>query len=269
MSPDCPIFVISLAETPRRSECWRILNGLGLDFSFVDAVDGRCLNATQRACVYDGDRNRSQFKRALSAPEIGCYLSHLSVWERIATAAPQAALVLEDDFAVDGDLPAFLQGIQAFDLTDVMIKLDGPLGWRRRLHKTVAARVGATEIREFKVVTPYTMGYILGRRAAKRLVNARGRFFRPVDIDLKFTWEHAVHVLATEPALVHENTCGGISSINGSREMLKPRNPLLRFTRNLLYQTRFQIGRLQHDLEHQPFKLRRRDGVIRDREERA
>ena len=271
MSASLPVFVISLAGSSRRAECQRLLNGLGLDFSFIDAVDGRRLNATQRARVYDIGRNRSHFKRALSEPEIGCYLSHLAVWERIAVGTPQAAVVLEDDCSADSDFPAFLHGIAAFDLADVMIKLDGPPGWRRRLHKTVAARVDTTEVREFEVVTPYTMGYILGRLAAERLVAARSRFFRPVDNDLKFTWEHGVRVLATEPILVHGNAdLARVSSIDAGRELLKPWNPLLRFTRNLLYQTRFQIGRLRHGSKQPPFKLRRcGDGAVGDGEERA
>ena len=98
-----PIFVISLARATTRRENMRArLDKLGADYEIVDAVDGAQLAPAD----YENHLRRDEFRRKhgrdITNGEIGCFLSHYGLWERIACAKHECALVLEDD-AVWGD----------------------------------------------------------------------------------------------------------------------------------------------------------------------
>jgi len=91
-----PIHIISLeSSTARRDLCVGMMGAAGLPFSFFDAVDGRSLSAQAKSHIYDETANCERFKRPLSPSEIGCYLSHLKLWEHIAEGRTPAALVLK------------------------------------------------------------------------------------------------------------------------------------------------------------------------------
>ena len=91
-----PIFVISLArEAERRARMAQEL--AGFDFEFFDAVDGRTLDGAQYAHRLDAEWFRIMRGRELAPGEIGCFLSHYGLWERLVAAGTPCALILEDD----------------------------------------------------------------------------------------------------------------------------------------------------------------------------
>lgn len=130
-----------------------------------------------------------------------------------------------------------------------MIKLEG------------VARKNTTMLRSFADQTlvlsdhlpPRTTGYILGRRAAAKLAERNDPIGRPVDIDLKFYWEHDIPILTLKDQLVSERPSGG-SQIETSRNKTKPGSGLQRFLRNLLFQTQFTRGRKNHPLKPDAIK---------------
>lgn len=91
MSQRIPVFVISLAAAPlRRQRICEHLEKLGLTYFLIDAVDGRSLTAAELAAV-DGTGGRSP------PGQIGCYLSHFAVYQRIVEQGFVVSLILEDD----------------------------------------------------------------------------------------------------------------------------------------------------------------------------
>jgi GR25 family glycosyltransferase involved in LPS biosynthesis len=103
-----PVFVISLREAhERRKRISRQFSSLGLDCTIVDAVDGRAMTEEER--------------RAISAPgyggkpgEIGCYLSHIAVYERICAENIPLALILEDDCELNPEFADVIRNGTAF-----------------------------------------------------------------------------------------------------------------------------------------------------------
>jgi glycosyl transferase family 25 len=95
---------------------------------------------------------------------------------------------------------------------------------------------------------PRTTGYIIGRRAAQKLLSFTASVARPIDIDLKFYWEHNVPILTLHKQIVAERAATA-STIENLRRQTKPGSPLSRFARNLRYQMNFTIGRLTHPLK--------------------
>ena len=78
----------------------------------IPAIDGRNL---------DLDMMRSQgilqwdkhLKRALTAGEVGCYLSHLSAWRTLIERKHNTALICEDDLVWDTDANAIMDRFMA------------------------------------------------------------------------------------------------------------------------------------------------------------
>ena len=67
-----------------------------LDHEFITAVDGRTLSAEDRTGLVD-EEAVSRAPRWLSPGMIGCALSHLAVYRRVASSEYPTGLVLEDD----------------------------------------------------------------------------------------------------------------------------------------------------------------------------
>jgi len=94
------IFVVNLKRSKdRKASMERQLECLGFPYSFIEAVDGKALT--------DEDLRRLDLgiyppwpsfnARRLSRAEIGCILSHLSIYQRIIDECIDLACILEDD----------------------------------------------------------------------------------------------------------------------------------------------------------------------------
>lgn len=220
----------------------------GLPFSYFDAVNGTHLTDELRHRHYDEAANMEQFKRPLCASEIGCYLSHLKLWTHIAANTSGAALILEDDAQIDAGLKGFLKQIENYDLEDVYLKLDGTDNALDLEDTSVTKmRLGQRKVVHSPHIAPRTTGYILGARAAQRMVACRTKFFRPVDMDIKHYWEHDVPVWTVTPQLVSETRSkGDESTIEEFRQLAKGSNPIRRFWKNTTYQYNYLKQRRMH-----------------------
>ena len=58
------------------------LNPLGVNYSFIEAVNGSALDL-KTLPVYDGARRRMLFGRDMSKGELGCLLSHRAIYQKI------------------------------------------------------------------------------------------------------------------------------------------------------------------------------------------
>lgn len=244
-----PIFIISLkTSVARRDLCAGMMGAAGLPFTFFDAVNGAAVTDPTIRRHYDGAANLERFKRPLSASEIGCYLSHLELWSHISQQGSGAALVLEDDAQIDGELKSFLEQISKYDLENIYLKLDGVAeALDPGDTSSTKMTLGRRKVIHAPQIAPRTTGYIIGAHAAGRMAMARNRFFRPVDIDIKHYWEHDVPVWTVAPQLVCETrTYGDESTIEASRALIKGTNPFWRFWKNTTYQYNYLKQRRMH-----------------------
>ncbi len=218
---------------------------LGLQYVFADAISGDELEDADLLRVYDADMNRIKFKRPLSRNEIACTLGHRQIWQRIADSPNHVSLALEDDATFAQNPRHFLEAIDqcAECFENVMIKLDGVPDRNARVLGAVADQSLVLSDR----LPPRTTGYILGRRAATRLLELAAPIARPIDIDLKFYWEHEIPILTLAKQMVKEREALN-STIEPCRIATKTGSSLSRFVRNLVYQVKYTHGRLSHPL---------------------
>ena len=232
-----PIFVINLdRDFARRERIVVLLEAHGLKASFRKAVDGAELDQARIDEVYDGARNKSVFKRPLSRPEIGCYLSHFALWSEIADGDAPGAIVFEDDIAATPGLKAVLQCISRIELGESVVKLYAPNMGLRRVRAQLPF---AHELVAPWVAPACTTGYVISRSAARKMVDQALPFARPVDLDIKHWWEFGITVLAVSPSLVVPADRDDGSIETGRRMTRRQFNLLQRFLRNLKYQARF------------------------------
>lgn len=103
------IVVINLqSSTNRRQAMEAHLHQLRLMPTFFDAIDGRKLTEEAIAAVYDHERAKTTHWGELTRGEIGCALSHRSVWENLIASGDSGWLVLEDDAVLAPDVPSWL-----------------------------------------------------------------------------------------------------------------------------------------------------------------
>lgn len=185
-------------NTARMERAAQELARCGVAFSRFEAVSGRALSAEDLVRVYDSEANKKRARHSLIAPEIGCYLSHVALWQRIAESDAPGAVILEDDFAAADDLDDVLRAV-AEDAGD----------WE--LVKLFSARVTQKmlDCRSLgpgrSIGVPYkvpntTLGYAIRREAAARLAAAALPVSRPIDEDHKHFWELGLRLALVVPS---------------------------------------------------------------------
>ncbi len=239
-----PAYVINLAANRRRmDESARQLSGQGIPFQRIDGVDGWRLPAAEIARVYDARRNASSARHPLVAPEIGCYLSHISAWRAIAAGEAPGGFIFEDDFAADPTLGAVLTLLSADDGRWDMVKLFS-FKPEPRLIDPRPLGGGHTVGIAYRVPT-CLIAYGITRAAAGRLAARAIPFFRPVDEDQKFFWETGLRVaLVTPPPVVvgdQEATTGTIGEVRRKANRSEERGALQRGWSSLAYSLGYSL----------------------------
>ncbi|KAF0300807.1 Glycosyltransferase 25 family member [Amphibalanus amphitrite] len=95
------IYIISLERRQaRRKRATTLFNELGIDADIINAFDGRKLNESymlrHNITMLSGYRDPI-LKRPLTYGEVGCFLSHHSIWTDIVRNDYRRAIVFEDD----------------------------------------------------------------------------------------------------------------------------------------------------------------------------
>jgi glycosyl transferase family 25 len=209
----CPILLINLASSVARlEEASRSLAAEGLAFERIEAVDGRLLDATQRAAL--APDNRGWFYQPLTPGEIGCFMSHLVALRAIVARGWQVAAVFEDDFSVRPGLAACLRELasEPAALPDV-VKVFGARGRGERIR---GLRCGGAIVRSTSPPS-CTTAAVWTRRGAERFLGTFGAIRRPIDVQLKHWWEHGLDVAWVDPPPVGESSRHTPASTIGGR----------------------------------------------------
>lgn len=118
-------FLINLERRPDRLMFVKQqLENLNIAFERVNAVDGNCLTDEQKA-FFNQKRFALECKRKAVNGEIGCALSHQTVWQRMVDENIPYALILEDDVQLKPELVSLLaneKNFQSFDFLNLTLK---------------------------------------------------------------------------------------------------------------------------------------------------
>ena len=168
----------------------------GMAFKRVPAINGADLPDRIAPYFLDADGN---YAPHLTAGEIGCYASHLSVWHRVLLEEDRCALICEDDVRL---VPQFREVID-------LIIAKAPPGWDliRLSSPTERAKYRFAEVSPYYSIVRYTKipasaaGYLLSKVGAMKLLVVTRRT-RPVDLDCGCPWEFNLDTYGVLPTPV-------------------------------------------------------------------
>lgn len=206
-----------------------LLSELPVTARTIDAVDGKTL----------GGGEISYYKRKVMLPsypfemrhtEIACFLSHRKCWQHIIDLKLDAAIILEDDVALN--LPTFWNAVElSLSIIEPGDFIRFPIK-QREGNGIVVASNSHTTIRKPEQIALGMVGQIVTKEAAAKLLDASEKFDRPVDCFLQMKWFHKANVLSVWPSGVSEisHSLGGSAidhktkSIGSKikREILRP-----------------------------------------------
>ena len=217
-----PSYLINLADnTARLENSAAQFMAQTIPFERIDAVNGWALTPSEIAQNYDVAANKTHAKAPLVASEIGCYLSHIAAWKRIANGDAAGGFVFEDDFLADNTLAATLADLTVPQNDWDMVKL---FSFDQSPKVILETTLGAK-----RLVIPYRVptcliGYGMTKQAAQKLLTQVPPFFRPVDEDQKFFWETGLRIALILPSPIvvgDQQTVTG--TIGAQRRKLKPK----------------------------------------------
>ena len=201
----CPLFVISLSRaTERRMAIKQRLDVLGLTYQIIDACDGEKMPKSDYASRLNDEFWRINRGRRLSPSEIGCYLSHYGVWQKIVVDKIPHAVILEDDAVLTPDFAEIVRHLcvapvawdmiifhsknnYAFDSTvyDIPASNRKLVLYSRRIGQAVA--------------------YLITVNAAERLVDYCAKIRAPIDWLTAEWWHHGLKYYGVYPPVAQHN----------------------------------------------------------------
>ncbi|XP_076241704.1 glycosyltransferase 25 family member isoform X2 [Calliopsis andreniformis] len=168
------IYMINLLRRPeRRERMYRLFKELGIRAVTLDAVDGSTLN---QSILKDlGIEMMPQYsdpyhERPMTMGEVGCFLSHYIIWNKVREDNLKRVIVLEDDVRFE---PFFRQKVNYIlsELDYLQLKWDLVYLGRKRLMESESWVEGSKYL-VHAAYSYWTLGYILSAEGARKLIDA-------------------------------------------------------------------------------------------------
>ena len=177
MRDELGVWLINLdRSTERRTVMEARLTTLGLDYTRFSAIDGRA-EWDRLAQGVDMIAFRRNVGREVLPGEIGCYASHLKVWQALLDSNHEVAVVLEDDVVFHDDfLPALDRVLATREQWD-MVKLNRIRAKQPILRYTL----GEYALNAYLGAFTGMGAYLITRRCAQLQMVAMQPVRRPID----------------------------------------------------------------------------------------
>lgn len=155
-----------------RAECARV----GIEPVRVPAVDGRALPEDVVAAM--GPRTSGEY--GVGYGEIGCFLSHVRLWEMVVAEAQDWAFVCEDDIHFASNAAEFLRSSDWLPADADLVKAE-TVFQRVLMDKRPATSAFGHGL--FRLCSAHggTAGYFVSRRGAQKLLDQTSAACDPVD----------------------------------------------------------------------------------------
>jgi len=212
-----PIFVINLKHsTERRATMTERLNQLGLNYSFIEAVNGSELNL-KTLPFYDGMRRRLLFGRDMSKGELGCLLSHRAIYQEIVDRNLEKAIILEDDVIIAPAFPAVVQALLKVPVKWDMVRfLDSEKIYRRS--RTIGSLLESYALIRPAISSGGAHAYMITQNTARQLLKHTQKNFLPIDILHSYVWRTGLEVFAVRPSpAVRDEVITSTIDLEGTR----------------------------------------------------
>ena len=174
-----PVFAICMdREEQRKIDISKHLGSLNVEFSFSGAVDGHQLTDEQKE-LYSENHAIEHLGRPLALGEIGCYLSHTNIWQKIVQNDIDIAFVIESDAVLSEETidscNALLQDSNYKELVMLYYRECFPSFWQQ---KKITKR---SKLVKFSNKSACTTAYLVSNQGARKLLSRAFPISMPVD----------------------------------------------------------------------------------------
>lgn len=220
--------------TARRENAQALLQDCGVTGGLWPAVDGANMSSSDLSEVVGAQLLDPEYPFALKTGEIGCFLSHRQIWADLQSRPEDAALIIEDDAAIDPEVFA-----HALDLAHNNIDTLGYIQFQTRITDGPAALVdtnGPCQLTVPQLGGLRTTAQMVSKEAAAHLLRLTEIIDRPVDTFVQSHWHTLLRPARIYPSGIHDiaDTLDG-STIQGSAK-----KPLLAKITRELARTRYR-----------------------------
>lgn len=246
-----PIYVINLERSPgRRANVSRQFDALGLDYRFVDAVDGKGMAVEDfTPAQYDRPARRARWGFDLRPGDIAVCLSHEKAMRAALDAGLDRVVLAEDDLSVDPDLPAVLEAVAKLPASHEFVRLYGirkrPVCGGRPLTdgRTIGRLLGPTSGAQIQV---------LNRAGMEKALSTLIPVTMPIDVAFDRYWENGLRIYAVDPWPVRES---------GEAPTQPPLKDVWRAEQGRAYRRQRRMRKLGDSLKRRAFNLAIRAGL--------
>lgn len=199
----CKAFILHLERAVGRTAQAEALQAdLPVDTDILTAVDGLQMSDAEARRFMRPGMHEPRYPFPLSKTEIACFLTHRRAWQAIVDEDCDAGLIVEDDAAVASPhLAAVICAALASLRPEEFIRFPH----RERYEPgPVAREIGPARFIEPRLPALGMVMQLVGREAARRLLDASWQFDRPVDNFVQMQWLHGARVLTARPIVIRE-----------------------------------------------------------------
>jgi glycosyl transferase family 25 len=222
-----PVFVVSMTNAvDRREAISKQLGGHKGCWRFFDAiVPGETAGTSWSLDA--GARSAKVLGRYMTRGEFGCALSHLQVYSAIANGKHDAAIVLEDDALVSGDLFQICEAVINAARFDVLLlgysKVNAHDQCLRNLTEPmlkIAQVFGRDVGLAYRERRSGTVGYLITKEGARKLQRIQGDVVTVAD-DWPYFRQKGLDIRHARPAVILEDFFSTESSIDKDRVLVE------------------------------------------------
>ncbi len=196
-------YVIHLVRaTSRRSNADRLAAEIPLETQLLDAVDGTHLHGKALTDAYRVGLHEPGYPFGLRGGEIGCTLSHRAAWAKIVESGAQAALIVEDDVALQKDIFR-----KSLEFARAHVARLGYIQFNTRPSQKsgkIVATHGDVRIVGHRITPLRTSCQLVSRAAASKLLDKTTPCDRPIDVFLQMRWITGQTVFTIYPSGVSD-----------------------------------------------------------------
>ena len=212
-----PAFVINLDfQVGRKAFMAQQLQALGMPFEIVAAVKGKTLQPAFVSTIYDEQQTLKTQGKPLSLGEIGCALSHLSIFRKMLDNHIPASLILEDDALLHQDLGKVLQPLAQRIVTEtqpVVYLLTHLIRYKRNPAVAVVPNYALHPM----VDACCAHGYLINKAAAEQMLQLFSPITYPIDAWKRIAETGRIKISGLHPYVVGHSQYAQDSNIEQAR----------------------------------------------------
>lgn len=209
-----------IRATARRENAQLLRDTCGVPGGLWPAVDGAAMSSTDLSDAIGAQLFAPEYPFTLKTGEIGCFLSHRQIWADLQMRDEDAALIIEDDAALDPETFPL-----ALELAAGNIARLGYIQFQTRITDGPAALVdtnGPCQLTVPQLGGLRTTAQMVSREAAAHLLRLSEIIDRPVDTFVQSHW----HTLL-RPARIYFSGVSDIADQLDGSTIQAGRKPLL------------------------------------------